>query len=348
MTTPANSAIASPLPTLSLDIIIPVFNEEAMIDLLITRLNTAFAPAVCQAHGLGPVRVIFVDDGSRDTTATLLADHIQRGLSGGAGFSGVLLRLSRNFGHQPALSAGLDACDADLVAVLDADLQDPPELILDMAARLRQGYDVAYALRQDRKDSLPKRLGCWAFYRLTALLSEIDVPLDTGDFCLMTRRVVLAMRSLPERLRFQRVLRAYVGFRQVGVEYNRPDRAAGKTKYSWKRLYRLATDGIASASIRPLRLAQSLAILCFLLSALVVLGFIFYRDRIARIEVVDLLFILLVVTVSGFGMLMLALYILGAYIGRTYLEVKARPGYLVMERVQGPGKGVGECQSRGT
>ncbi len=313
---------------LSLDIVIPLYNEEAVIPMLIQRLEETFSLTSCAEHHWKSLRVIFVDDGSTDATASIIQQHIKRG------FPGLLLRLSRNFGHQPALSAGLDATDADMVAILDADLQDPPELIHEMAAKLREGYDVAFALRRQRKDSLLKRVGCWAFYRLVAMMSEITVPMDSGDFCLMRRRVVLATRALPEQLRFQRVLRAWVGFRQVGVEYNRPTRAAGMTKYSWKRLYRLATDGIASASIRPLRLAQVLASFCFLLSILVIVGAFVFRDYFTRLEPNDLLLVVLAVTVAGFGLLMLCIYILGAYVGRMYLEVKARPSYFIMERIE--------------
>jgi len=316
----------------SLNLIFPVYNEGQVIELLLRRLETVFSADACAAHGVGALRFIFIDDGSKDHTATAINQWIV------AGFPATLLRFSRNFGHQAALSAGLDHADADWVAVLDADLQDPPELVWEMIARLREGYDVAYALRRDRQDGLLKRLGCWSFYRLAAFLADIDLPLDSGDFCVMTRRVVAAMRSLPEHLRFPRVLRAWVGFRQIGVEYDRPDRAAGSTKYSWVRLYCLATDGIASASIRPLRLAQILAAVCFLLSAAIVLGILLFRVRLLAVEPVMLLFIVLIATVAGLGMLMLCLYILGAYVGRMYLEVKARPIYIIMEAIHGPAR----------
>jgi polyisoprenyl-phosphate glycosyltransferase len=311
----------------TLHIVIPVWNEERMIDLLVKRLAAVFSPANCTTHRLGSWNVIFVDDGSTDRTAELIRAHIERG------FPAVCLRLSRNFGHQSAVSAGLDHADADAVAVMDADLQDPPELIWDMLERLRDGYDVAYAQREKRADPWLKRLGYWSFYRLIALLSETRVPLDSGDFCVVTRRVVEAIRSLKEHLRFPRVLRAWVGFPQIGVPYSRPGRAAGASKYSWNRLYRLATDGIASASIQPLRLAQIFAWSYMLLSVVVLLAFITG----AREVLVDrgmILSLLLVANVSGFGLIMFCIYILGAYLGRMYLEVKGRPTYLVMEILQ--------------
>lgn len=319
----------SPLSSraLSLDIVIPVFNEEAVIDALVERLRATFAPEALALHGVDRFRVLFVDDGSRDRTAAMIADHIR------AGLPAVCLRLTRNFGHQAALSAGLDHADADLVAVMDADLQDPPELIWEMLGRLREGYHVAYAQRRDRQEGPIKRLGYWAFYRMLAVMSDIEIPLDSGDFCLMTRPVVEAMRSLPERLRFPRVLRAWVGFRQVGVEYARSARELGVTKYSWSRLYHLATDGLASATTRPLRMAQVLACAYFLAAAALTLSFVVFHSQWAGAGLVFLLFLLLVVTVSGFAMMMLCIYILGAYISRLYIEVKARPTYLILETI---------------
>ncbi len=300
-----------------------------MIDLLVQRLTAVFSPANCSQNGLVRWRALFVDDGSTDGTAALIRGHIE------SGFPATCLRFSRNFGHQPAVSAGLDHAKADVVAVIDADLQDPPELIWEMLARVREGCHVAYAQRRNRTDNPVKRFGCWAFYRLVSMLSEIDVPLDSGDFCLMRQQVVQTIRSLPEHLRFPRILRAWVGFRQEGVAYDRPSRAAGFTKYSWKRLYRLATDGIASASIRPLQLAQVFAWCYMLLSLLLLVGFVAgYRGLLA--DRGFMLFLLLVVNVSGLGLIMFSIYILGAYVGRMYLEVKSRPTYLIMEKFQSP------------
>ena len=319
----------------SLDIVVPVYNEERMIDLLVERLDRVFAPANRSAHGIERWRVIFVDDGSTDRSAALIRRHLERG------FPALCLRFSRNFGHQPAVSAGLDHADADAVAVIDADLQDPPELILDMVDRLREEYDVVYGQRMNRKDHAIKRFGSWMFYRLVSLMSEIQLPVDSGDFCVMTRQVVVAMRSLPEHLRFPRVLRAWVGFRQVGVAYDRPDRAAGVSRYSWKRLYQLATDGIASASIRPLRLAQVFATGYVLLSIVALVGIVFGLPGVSA-DPRLLLLLLLVVNVSGLALVMFCLHIVGAYLGRMYLEVKSRPTYLIMETLHSaPGSSAG-------
>lgn len=312
----------------SLDLVIPVWNEEEVLGILFDRLREAFSPERCAASGIGRVRYVVVDDGSRDRTAAIVRDAIASGLPA------VLLRLSRNFGHQAAVSAGLDHATADLVGVIDADLQDPPELMHVMTARWREGFDVVYGVRRRRRESLLKVAGYWAFYRMVAVLSEIKLPLDGGDFGLMDQRVVRELRALPERLRFPRVLRAWVGFRQTGVEYDRPSRQAGRTKYSLGRLYRLATDGVASSSIRPLQLAQVFSFSYLLLMfglGLVILRNYWLRDGGASPEL--LLTALLIV--SGNFVQSLCMYILGAYVGRTYLEVKGRPAYLVMEIVGG-------------
>jgi polyisoprenyl-phosphate glycosyltransferase len=327
---PAAAGTARRDGPVSLDLVIPVWNEEAVLSLLFARLREAFSPERCAGSGIGSVRYVLVDDGSHDRTAELIRAEIEKGLPA------LLLRLSRNFGHQAAVSAGLDHARADLVAVIDADLQDPPELIHEMTARWRQGFDVVYGVRRRRKENPFKVAGYWAFYRLIALLSDLKIPLDGGDFGLMDQRVVHALRSLPETLRFPRVLRAWVGFRQSGVEYDRPERQAGSTKYTLRRLYRLATDGVASSSVRPLQLAQvfsfSYFVLMFVLG-LVILRRLFLAETTGLPPSVLLTYLLIV---SASFVQSLCLYILGAYVGRTYLEVKRRPTYLVMETVAPP------------
>lgn len=316
----------------TLEVVIPVFNEAEVLPLLLDRLATAFAPEKLREHDVARVALLFVDDGSTDETASILADRIARGLDAR------MLRFSRNFGHQAAVCAGLDRADADLVAVIDADLQDPPELLLPMLDRWRAGADVVYARRRRRRGNPLKRFGYWSFYRMVAFLSDISLPLDTGDFSLLDRRVVLALRGLPEHLRFPRGLRAWVGFRQEGVDYDRPEREAGTTKYAWKKLYRLATDGIASMSTRPLQAAQ----LASFFFGLLTLGFLVMLVGGAFISPssVPLPFLVAYVLIAtGNALLSFCLYILGAYVGRTYLEVKGRPPYLLMEVVE---RGAGE------
>ncbi|RKH33422.1 glycosyltransferase family 2 protein [Corallococcus sicarius] len=310
---------------LTLDIIIPVFNEEEVLHLLLERLGTVFAPETLAAQGVASVRLVLVDDGSRDATARLIAERIREGLPAR------LIRLSRNFGHQGAVCAGLDFADADLVAVMDADLQDPPEVVWRMLQAWREGADVAFGQRRRRKGNVLKRTGYWGFYRLVAILSEIDLPLDTGDFCVMDRRVVAALRRLPENLRFSRGLRAWVGFKQVAVEFDRPARAAGEPKYTWKKLYQLATDGIASMSTRPLQAAQFGSFFFGLLTVMFLLLLLGFSKQ---LDVPRPFLFLYALVATGNAVLSFCLYILGAYVGRTYLEVKGRPPYLVMELVE--------------
>lgn len=308
-----------------MDVIVPVFNEEEVLVHLLYRLGETFSEKHCREHGIERCRIIFVDDGSTDSTASSLAEKIA------GGFPGSLIRLSRNFGHQSAVSCGLDAASADVVAIIDADLQDPPELIFEMLAQWRLGYHVIFGQRRNRKESAFLRLCYWGFYRLINLLAETATANDSGDFCLMDRAVVAAMRRLPERLRYLRGLRSWVGFRQVGLPYDRPARAAGDSKYSLRKLYKLATDGIASTSTRPLKFLQFIAFSLFVTTCMAT-AYILWSGEIG------------VSTLTSFSMLsasiqMFGLYILGAYIGRTYLEVKQRPSYIVMEVVEGPIKG---------
>jgi glycosyltransferase involved in cell wall biosynthesis len=318
----------------SLDVIIPLYNEEAMIEPLTTELSRIFSPDALARHNVSRVRFVMIDDGSTDRTAAALSARIA------AGFPGVLYRFSRNFGHQNAVCAGLDYCDADVTAVIDADLQDPPQLVLDMIDRWRDGFEVVYAERRTRKGSFIKRVCYWAFYRLVALLSDISIPLDSGDFCLMDRKVVTALRELPENLRFVRGLRAWVGFRQTGLPYDRPERVAGHTKYSFGRLYQLATDGIASFSIRPLKIAQILSFSYFVLSALIVIALLVGWLTNASTPISPVMLLTYLLIVSGNGALCLCVYILGAYVGRTYLEVKRRPNYVVQEVIKGESQAV--------
>jgi polyisoprenyl-phosphate glycosyltransferase len=319
---------------LTLEVIVPVYNEAEVIELLLDRLAHALSANELAAHGVSRARLLFVDDGSMDATASVLAGRISSGLDAR------LIRFSRNFGHQSAVCAGLDRAESDVVVVMDADLQDPPELLLPMVDRWRQGADVVFARRRRRRGNALKRFGYWSFYRMVGFLSDIRLPLDTGDFGLMDRRVVLALRSLPERLRFPRGLRAWVGFRQEALEFDRPERQAGTTKYAWSKLYRLATDGIASMSTRPLQAAQLFSFL-FGLVTLVFLA-MFLGGYVAWASAIPRPFLLAYILIaSGNALQAFCLYILGAYVGRTYLEVKGRPPYLVMEIVEGDSKTTG-------
>ena len=311
--------------TVTLDLVVPVYDEVDVLPELFARLDSVFAEDRLREVGVCGFGVVFVDDGSRDESAALVAGYLARSPRS------TLLRFSRNFGHQNAVAAGLDHANADVVAVMDADLQDPPETVLDMLLEWRRGADTVAARRRRRKEGPLKVFAYWLFYRLLGALSDTPVNLDCGDFCLMDRRVVEAMRALPERLRFARGLRSWVGFRSTVLEYDRDARAAGDSKYPWRALYRLATDGIVSTSTRPMKLAQFFAFVFALISAaagvFAVLGLVRYGTE--RIEVWFLIAYALV-AFSAFAVL-LTLYVLCGYVGRMYLEVKERPSYIVME-----------------
>lgn len=312
----------------SLDIVIPVFNELQVLPQLLDRLNESFGDRARSESGLRSVSYIFVDDGSTDRGAHFIAESIA------AGLGARLIRLSRNFGHQSAVSAGMDHSSADLVAIIDADLQDPPELILEMIEKWRSGADVVVAQRAKRKEGPVRRFGFWLFYRMVNSLADVPVPLDGGDFCLMTAQVRAQLRSLPEKLRFPRGLRAWVGFKQETIEYDRPRRQAGVTKYSIRALYHLATDGIASLSTKPLRIAQFLSVGFALGSIGIAVGIV--REMLSgSADASDSGLLALALMVSTLASAQMAyLYVLGAYVGRTYLEVKGRPTYLVAEIVE--------------
>ena len=315
-----------------LDVIIPLFNEEDVVGVLLERLRAVFSPEALRERGVAAVHFLFVDDGSSDRSAALLAAAIHDG------FPATLVRFSRNFGHQNAVSAGIELSTADVVAIIDADLQDPPELILDMVRLWREGADVVYAQRRRRAGSLFKRAGYALFYRLVAALADVRIPLDSGDFSLLDRRVVRAMCALPEKLRFPRILRAWVGFRQVGLEYDRPQRRHGTAKYTLAKLYRLATDGVTSASVRPLQLAQVFSV-TYLAVILVLGGVALVLPRWPELGVPSWALVSYALILSGNFVQVFCMYILGAYVGRTYLETKGRPPYVILEIVRPDAEG---------
>lgn len=311
----------------ALDIVIPMYNEAEVLPALLETLAETFTPAVRDRLHVRSIRCLFVDDGSTDDSVAI----VRRARIPGIGIR--VIQLSRNFGHQAAVTAGIAYSGGDLVAIIDADLQDPPWVILEMIVKWRDGAEVVYAQRRNRKEGAPKRVLYWAFYRLYRLLSPITVPVDSGDFCLMSRRVVKELNALPESVRFPRGLRSWVGFRQTAVEYDRPARQAGDTHYAWGDLYKLATDGIASLSLRPLKVAQFLALVYIGLSGFTLVGLFF--GGFERLSVRFQLSALFAFVVVSNALLLLCLYILGAYLGRAYLEVKGRPPYIVADVLDG-------------
>jgi glycosyltransferase involved in cell wall biosynthesis len=315
---------------IDLEVIIPIYNEELVLERLFSELSRVFSEEVCSREGISSFRILLVDDGSRDESARIVGNRIA------GGFPATLLRLSRNFGHQAALSAGLHHCRASVVAIMDADLQDPPEVILEMLAAWRSGADVAYGVRENRKEGPLKRLAYAMFYRIYSFLAEVEVPLDSGDFSLLDRRVIEAMNALPETLRFPRGLRTWVGFKQVPIPYERQARREGESKYDWRRLYHLATDGIASMSIRPLRIVQFSSFVSAIVTLILgggLMGRVLIGSDFDPVAYWALITCLAVVATSSINLA--CLYVFSAYIGRTYLEMKGRPTYVVMEVVAG-------------
>ncbi|GBC84875.1 putative glycosyltransferase [bacterium HR11] len=304
-------------------IVVPAYNEQETIEELWRRIT-----AVMASVG-GDYEVLFVDDGSTDATPAIIRRlHAQDPRVR-------LLRFSRNFGHQAAITAGLDYARGQAVIVMDADLQDPPEVIPAMIAKWREGYDVVYAVRKRRHgEGLWKRLTAALYYRLLARLAHVPIPYDTGDFRLMSRAVVDVLRELRERARFLRGLSAWVGFRQVGIEYERAPRYAGTTKYSVWRMTRFALDGITAFSSAPLYAALYIGII-LLIGVALGLGYFVGLGLVAGRPPAAWAWVAL-----GFLFLMawqfIALGLLGLYIARIHDEVKGRPLYVVAETLPEP------------
>lgn len=301
-----------------ISVVVPLYNEEENLHELHRRLTSSLS-------GSGPsFEIILIDDGACDETPSRIDELADRDPQV------VALHLSRNFGHQAAVSAGLDHARGDVVVVIDGDLQDPPELIPVMLDSWSQGFDVVYAVRRRRQEAWPKRLAYFAFYRLLNAISDMEIPLDSGDFCLMDRKVVDVIVHLPERMRFLRGLRSFVGFRQVGLEYDRPAREAGRPKYTFRRLVALAIDGLISFSGRPLRLATYLGLLAVgVASGLLI--WIFHDAFAYGKSPAGWASTSVIVLFMG-SVQLLSLGIIGEYIRLIFLEVKRRPTYIVRDR----------------
>ena len=302
-----------------LSVVIPVYNEEKVLPELCRRLYQTMS-----AIGK-PWEVIFVNDGSQDRSSEVL-----RAIPPGDG-QVKIVEFSRNFGHQAAITAGIDCARGDAVVVMDSDLQDPPEILSQMVERWGQGVEVVYAVRKRRKESWFKRACYYLFYRLIRILSTMDIPLDAGDFCLMDRCVADQLRRLSEHGRFVRGLRAWVGFRQEPLEYERSARFAGESKYTGHKLFRLALDGIFSFSYAPLRLATFIGLIVSL-AAFVEGGRIIYLKLFVGQFIHGLAALSVFVLFLG-GIELLFLGLVGEYVGRVYEEVKGRPTYIVKEVV---------------
>ena len=291
----------------TLDIIVPVFNEEDCLDEILKRLNGVKD----SFKDILDVSFLFVNDGSRDKSADILKafsekyDYVK------------VINFARNFGHQIAVTAGINNTNADYVAIIDADLQDPPELIVDMYKKSLEGYDIVYGKRLKRdKETAFKKLTAYGFYRVLNYMCNLDIPKDTGDFRLITKKVVEVLKNMPEHNRFIRGMVPWVGFKSAPVEFNREERYAGETHYPLKAMIKLASNAIFSFSTKPLVMINYLAGLVLLLSI-----FSFLRLN------------LISATILFVGSLqLLAIGIVGAYIGRIYEEAKGRPLYTIKDK----------------
>jgi dolichol-phosphate mannosyltransferase len=301
-----------------LSLVIPVYNEEATLDALFTTIRERLA-------GLdASYEVVLVDDGSRDRTSEMIAEMTRRD----ARFRSV--HFSRNFGHQAAVTAGLHFARGSAVVVMDADLQDPPELLASMVARWREGYHVVYAQRVKRHaESALKRGIAFAYYRILQRLTDVQIPADTGDFCLMDRRVVDLLNRMPERNRYLRGLRAWLGFKQTAVQFERPPRYAGEPKYTFWKSLALGINGIVAFSKVPLRFATYLGMVASGLSVVLTV-WAFYQRLVGGDTVRGWASTLVVILLLG-GVQLLMIGVVGEYLSRIYDEVKQRPMYVIGE-----------------
>ena len=309
----------------SISYVIPVFNEELNIKNIVIKIAKAFSK-----NSLKNYEIIFVDDGSNDNSVLLIEEFISNG------YPISCICLTRNFGHQAALSAGMLYAKNDLVAVLDGDLQDPPEVINNFLPYFDEGFEVVYGVRKKRKENIFKRISYSTFYKLLSYLSDINIPLDSGDFCCMTSKVVNKINSLPEQNRFIRGLRSYVGFKQIGVNYEREARNAGEPKYTFSKLLKLASDGIYNFSDRPLKIATSIGFLISFSSVLIIV--LLLIQRIFSIKIfgysptdVPGYTSLIISNFLLAGIQLSAIGIIGEYISRIFLESKKRPSYLIRD-----------------
>jgi len=323
----------------TLSVIVPMYNEEKVIPETYKRLKNVL-------DGLNEsYEIIFINDGSRDRTGEMLLKICE------SDYNTKLIDFARNFGHQIAITAGMDYAAGDCMVIIDGDLQDPPELIPDMMELWRQGYDVVYGKRKARKgETFFKKFTAKAFYRILRSLTDINIPVDTGDFRLIDRRVCEALKQLPERSRYVRGLMSWVGFKQTAIEFERSERFAGETKYPLKKMLKLAMDGIMSFSYKPLKLSSWVGSLLSLFSFLYLIEVLLQKllfphtaqSGWASLIAVSLFF-------NGITLLMLG--IIGEYVGRIYEEAKGRPLYIVselknMEERKGPRFNITQRQNK--
>lgn len=300
-----------------ISLIVPIYNEELIVEELFQRAQSALEKITSDFE------VILVNDGSTDKSLPLMLACRQKDDR----FK--VLDLSRNFGHQSAILAGLTYAKGEYVGIMDGDLQDPPELFARFYEKMQEGFDVVYAVRKKRKEGRLKKAAYWLYYRILTNIAGMRVPVDSGDFCLMRKRVVDEMLRLPEQSLFLRGLRFWVGFRQTGLAYERAERLAGEPKYNLRRLYRLATNGIYSFSDFPIRLMGQLG----MLTVLITLSYSVYilSKKIIWGEIIEGFTTLILAIFFFGGVQLISIRILGEYVSRIYDQSRNRPLFIVRE-----------------
>jgi polyisoprenyl-phosphate glycosyltransferase len=301
-----------------ISIVVPLYNEESNIEVLFNRLLSVL-------EGLNlTYEIVCVNDGSRDDTLKRLIEHHEQNPTI------KVISLARNFGKEIALTAGIEYAQGAAVVPIDADLQDPPELIADLVAKWREGYDVVYATRRSRQgESWLKRFTANAFYRIISRISSVPIPQNTGDFRLLDRRVVEALKQMPERSRFMKGLFAWVGFKQTAILFDRPPRSNGTTTWNYWRLWNFAIDGITSFSVLPLKIWSYLGVILSVFSFLYA-SFLILRTLIFGVDVPGYASLMVAILFLG-GVQLITLGIIGEYLARIYEETKGRPLYLVRD-----------------
>jgi len=299
-----------------ISVVVPVYNEEGMLEVFYPRISEVLATLDVDYE------IMFVNDGSKDRSLEIMTDLAAKDERVS------FVNLSRNFGKEAAMSAGIDIAEGDAVIIIDADLQDPPELIPEMVSKWREGYDTVYAKRQRRdKDTALKKWTAISFYKLIGSLSKFEIPQNTGDFRIISRRSVLALRSLPESNRFMKGLFSWIGYKQIAVGYDREEREAGETKFNYWKLWNFALDGITGFTTLPLKLASYvgglLALCSFFYGLLIILKTLIYSDPVPGYPSIMVMILFL-----G-GIQLMFLGILGEYMGRMFDESKKRPLYLL-------------------
>ena len=304
-----------------LSIIVPLYNEEATFPFLIQRL-TDLMNALEER-----IEVVLIDDGSRDSTPLLMNELALTDSRFNAVF------LSRNYGHQTALTAGFSAARAtEAVMVIDGDLQDPPEMLMPFYEQFKKGYDIVYAVRKKRKEGWFKRTAYFLFYRFLGAISSVDIPLDSGDFALLSRRAVDVLNAMPEESRYLRGMRSWIGFRQIGIPYERDERRAGEAKYSFEMLWRLAYNGIFNFSEYPIKFITQLGVGTGLLACIYLLYNLVRKFVYGDVPQGFTALVFLITLFSGVQLV--ALGIIGEYVLRIFFQVKGRPLFLIRDQIK--------------